>query len=158
MIGLTYGEHLVVWGLRRIVTERGPDSLLLAECQCAFSDEGGEGFRILCLFLVLLGRAARKTFEIGSPGSLVMTRDERRIVTLLAAAQIYTENDNRTLLDAHLEWLASAAHRSELAQATITLGALLAAHGHWFFLPAPPPPPLFGRCAHEQDQGPAALG
>lgn len=142
MIGLTYGEHLVVWGIRRIVTERGPDWLLFDECCCAFGeDEGGGAVKILCLFTCVLGRSARKILEVAAPGTLAMTCDERRILTLVAAAQICTQDNDRTLFDAHLRWLASPVHRPALAQAVRTLGALLAAHGHWFSLPAAAAPP-----------------
>ncbi len=153
MIGLTYGEQLIVWGLRRIVTERGPDGLLLDECYGAFGGDGDEALRTLCLFLCLLGHSARQIFEIGSPGLLVMTRDESRILTLLAAAQRCAEAGDLTLLDAHLRWLAPTAHRPPLAQVSLALGNLLAAHGHWLSLPAAAaPPPRRALAGHAGDR------
>ena len=136
MIGLSYGEHLIVWGLRRVVTEHGPDGLLLDECHAAFSDDGDEALRALCLFLCLLGRAARRPIQIGTPGTLAVTWDESRILTLLAAAQRWAEDGDQARVDAHLQWLAPPAHRQALAQVTLALGSLLAAHGHFLALPA----------------------
>jgi len=135
MVGLTYGEHLIVWGLRRVVTESGPDGLLLDECCCAFSDDGDEALRMLCLFLCMLGRSARRPFEIGAPGALAVTRDENRILMLLAAAQRWAENGDQALVDAHLLWLAAPEHRPALAQVTLALGNLLAAHGYVLAIP-----------------------
>jgi hypothetical protein len=145
MIGLTYGEHLIIWGLRRIVTWRGADGLFLDECLYAFGDDGADAVGTFCVFLRLLGRAAWKTFEIGPPGALALTRDERQILTLLAAAQMDDdsggkESGGQARLDAHLRWIAAPVHRAALAQATLSLAQLLAAHGHRFPLDAPSGP------------------
>jgi hypothetical protein len=139
MIGLSYGEHLIVWGLRRVVAAHGPDGQLLDECHAAFSDDGDEAMRALCLFLCLLGRAARRPIQIGTPGTLAVTWDEGRILTFLAAAQRWAEGDGPARVDAHLQWLAPPAHRPALAQVSLALGNLLAAHGHFFSLPADAP-------------------
>jgi hypothetical protein len=131
MVGLTYGEHLMIWGLRRIVTGRGVDGLFLDECRHAFGDDGADAAGGICLFLCLLGRSARRVFEIGSPGALVLTRDERQILTLLAAAQADDEAGDQIRLQAHLRWVATPAHRPALVRATMALARLLAVHGHW---------------------------
>lgn len=136
MLGLNYGAHLIIWGLRRVVTAHGPDGFLLDECHCAFSEDGDEAMRALCLFLCLMGRAARRPIQIGTPGTLAVTWDENRILTLLAAAQKWAEDGDQARVDAHLQWLASPAQRPALAQVTLALGQLLAAHGHFLSLPA----------------------
>ncbi len=136
MVGLNYGEHFIVWGLRRVVTEHGPDGLLLDECHAACGNDGDEAMRALCLFLCLLGRAARRPVQIGTPGTLAVTWDENRILTLLAAAQRCTEDAGPARVDAHLQFLALPAHRPVLAQVALALGGLLAAHGHFLPLPA----------------------
>jgi hypothetical protein len=134
MVGLTYGEHLMIWGLRRIVTGRGVDDLFLDECRHAFGADGPEAMGAVCVFLCLLGRSARRAFEIAPPGALTLTRDERRILTLLAAAQA----EDGAWLEAHLRWLAAPVHRTALATATISLARLLAEHGPWVSPGAPP--------------------
>ncbi len=131
MIGLTYGEHLMVWGLRRIVTARSADDLLRDEFSYAFADDGGDAMGTFCAFLCLLGRSARRTLEIGLPGSLVLTGHEHRILTLLAAAQRDEAEGGPVLLGAHLQWLTTPANRTTLTQATLSLARLLACHGHW---------------------------
>ncbi len=136
MIGLTYGEHLMVWGMRRIVTGRGVDGLFLDECRHAFSTDGEDAAGAVCVFLCLLGRSARQVFEIAPPGALTLTRDERRILTLLAAAQA----EDPVLLDAHLRWVSVPGYRPALAEAAVTLGRLLAEHGH-FLSPGTPGTP-----------------
>ncbi len=136
MIGLTYGEHLIVWGMRRIVTGQGVDGLFLDECRHAFDTDGVEAAGALCVFLCLLGRSARRAFEIAPPGALALTRDERRILTLLAAAQA----DDAAWLNAHLRWTSTPGTRPALTEAAVTLGRLLADHGH-FLSPGTPGAP-----------------
>jgi hypothetical protein len=136
MVGLNYGEHFIIWGLRRVVTEHGPDGLLLDECYAACGNEGDEAMRALCLFLCLLGRAARRPVQIGTPGTLAVTWDESRILTLLAAAQRCSQEGDQARVDAHLQFLALPAHRPVLAEVTLTLASLLATHGHLLSLPA----------------------
>src|ERR1700709_2527811 len=87
MLGLNCAEQFIVWSIRRIVTERGPDAQLLDECEAMFGEDSESGFRVLSLFLGLLGRAARRSFLIGAPGLMAVTWSEKAILALLAAAQ-----------------------------------------------------------------------
>ena len=57
---------------------------------------------------------------------MLVTPDEQRILTLLAAAQL----SDRALLDAHLLWLAACDHRPAFRRLTLAWAQLLAAHGH----------------------------
>jgi hypothetical protein len=154
LAGLSSGEHLIVCGLRRVVMECGPDSVLLDECYAAFAEDGDEAMRALCLFLCVLGRAARRMLEIGAPGAAYVTWDEGRILTLLAAAQKWAEEGDGLLADAHLQWLAAPEHRPALAQSALALSGLLAMHGHFLSLPAAVAPPEVG---WSQDQSLARL-
>ena len=130
MMGLSYGEQLVVWGIRKIVGGKGSDPDLLTEFQAAFGSEGEEGLRIFCSFFRLLGQAARKPYEIAPPGSLQVLPDERRMLTLIAAAQRSVTSGDPALLQAHLLWLAAADHRPALARIAQAFASLLQLHGH----------------------------
>jgi hypothetical protein len=126
MLGLNCAEQFIVWSIRRIVTERGPDARLLDECESMFGEESEIGFRVLSVFLGLLGRAARRSFLIGTPELMAITWSEKAILALLAAAQF----GDGELLAAHLRLLAKPAVQAELAVAAGALAGLLAQSGH----------------------------
>ena len=143
MMGLSHGEQLVIWGIRKIVVRQGVDPDLPAEFQAAFGGESEEGLQIFCSFFRLLGQAARRPYEIALPCTLLVTLDEQRILTLLAAAQLGEASGDLTLFESHLLWLAGADHRPALSRITLIFARLLAAHGH--------------RIAMAQDLAPPAL-
>ena len=130
MMGLVYAEQLVLWGIRKIVVQQGLDADLPAEFQAAFGGDGDDGLRIFCSFFRLLGHAARKPYEIAPPSTLRVTQDERRILTLLAAAQLAVASGDHGLFEAHLLWISAYDHRPALSRVTLAFATLLAEHGH----------------------------
>src|SRR5580765_6944379 len=58
VLGLTYGEHLLLWTLRRLVARRGSCPLIAHEFTKVFGEDGEETLSILRIFLGLLGTAA----------------------------------------------------------------------------------------------------
>jgi hypothetical protein len=124
VLGLTYGEHLLVWTLRRLVARRGSCPLIAHEFTEVFGEDGEETLSILRIFLGLLGTAARRRLSFGHPGWPGVTSDEQRLLSLIAAAQA----ENAALLEAHLAWLARMEARRPLALATRGLAAAFAEH------------------------------
>ena len=84
------------------------------------------------LRLRALAYASRRRLHVGSPGCTMLTRDERQLLTLIAAAQA----EDGARFEAHLRWLARAERRCGLAIAARALGAALAAHDLHLSLPA----------------------
>jgi len=124
VLGLTYGEHLLLWTLRRLVARRGSCPLIAHEFTEVFGEDGEETLSILRIFLSLLGTAARRRLSFGHPGWPGVTSDEQRLLSLISAAQV----DNAALLEAHLAWLARIEARRPLALATRGLAAAFAEH------------------------------
>jgi hypothetical protein len=124
VLGLTYGEHLLVWTLRRLVARRGSCPLIAHEFTEVFGEDGEETLSILRIFLGLLGTAARRRLSFGHPGWPGVTSDEQRLLSLISAAQV----ENAALLEAHLAWLARIEARRPLALATRGLAAAFAEH------------------------------
>jgi hypothetical protein len=133
MFALSDSEHLLVWTWRRIAAGRGDCPLIPREFTRACGEDAAEVFVTFCTFLRALGCASRRLLRVGPPGSATLTRDERQLLSVIAAAQ--AGDDARG--EAHLRWLARAELRHALAIAANALGAALAAHGHW--LPQPDP-------------------
>ena len=50
MMGLSHGEQLVVWAIRKIVAQQGVDPNLPAEFEAAFGAQGEEGLQIFSAF------------------------------------------------------------------------------------------------------------
>jgi len=119
-----YPEHLLVWTWRRIATGRAGCPLIAAEFTDACGDDAGEVFATFCTFLRALAHSGRGGLRVGPPGCRAITADERRLLTLIAAAQ----TNERTLFAAHLCWLARAEHREALALAARALAAAFAAN------------------------------
>jgi hypothetical protein len=117
-----YPEHLLVWSWRRIATGRTCCPLMMDEFAAACGEDGPEVFATFCTFLKALAVASRKQFIIGAPGCVVITADERQVLTLLAAAQTQTP----ALLEAHLRWIAIPEKRHVLEIATGALARALA--------------------------------
>ena len=133
MFALSDSEHLLVWTWRRIAAGRGDCPLIPREFARACGEDAAEVFVTFSTFLRALGCASRRLLRVGAPGSASLTRDERQLLSVIAAAQA----GDAVRGEAHLRWLARAALRHALANAANALGAALAAHGHW--LPQPDP-------------------
>jgi hypothetical protein len=85
--GFGYGEHLLVWSWRRIVTGRVQCPVMAQEFADACSSDAGEVFLILCTFLKALTFASRRQLALRAPDPFGVASDERQVLTLLAAAQ-----------------------------------------------------------------------
>jgi hypothetical protein len=127
LLGVTYGEHLLVWTLRRLVARRGACPLILREFSEACGEDAEEVLSILRIFLGLLGYAARRRVAFGPPGWPGLTGDERRLLSLMAAAQA----EDGPLFEAHLSWLARREARRPLGLAARGLAAAFAEHRLW---------------------------
>ncbi|HTH96788.1 MAG TPA: hypothetical protein VL574_05180 [Stellaceae bacterium] len=134
-LGLSLGEHLVVWALRRLVARRGLDQLTMME----FKELCGPGApQVLATFqgfLAIAGHASRHPVNVGYPGYVGLTMDERHLVALLSAAQA-GETDR---FSAHLRFMSRPETREDLGIAANGLAAIFAAHGLEFGPPAMPP-------------------
>jgi len=108
--GLGYGEHLLVWSWRRIVTGRIHCPVMAQEFADACGSDAGEVFLTLCTFLKALAFASRRQLVIRAPDPFGVTSDERQVLTLLAAAQ----SEDHSLFQAHLRWLAPPERRRGL--------------------------------------------
>jgi hypothetical protein len=124
-LGLTQGEHLMIWTLRRLVARKGLCPLTLME----FTEICGEGappvLAIFQSFLGIAGQASRRHVSVGYPGYVGLTADERNMVALIGAAQ--AEAHER--LAAHLLWQAKPEARHDLGIAAQGLAKVFAAHG-----------------------------
>lgn len=129
-------EYLLVWAWRLVVTRRGHCPLLGKLFRDACGDGADEVSGALCTFLCALARTRRRRLEVNPPGCLTLSSDEKRMLGLLAAAQ----RDQRTLLDAHLCWIARPAQRHTLEQGARELAAALSARHLLLPVPACPVP------------------
>jgi len=124
ILALGYGEHLMVWSLRRLARQGYPCPLVEREFLDACGADGVETLATFRAFLGLLAYGGRRRLCVGHPGCLRLTGDERRLLALLAVAQ----TEDAAWLDAHLCWLVRVELRPRLAAAARALGAALAAH------------------------------
>jgi hypothetical protein len=124
LAGLTYGEHLLVWSWRKIVTGGADCPLIAREFSLSCGEDAGEVLATLYTFLQALVYAGRRRLEVGYPGYASLTIDERQMLVLIAAAQ----RDDATSLETQLQILARAALRPALAIAARALGAALEEH------------------------------
>jgi hypothetical protein len=131
--GLTFGEHLLVWSWRKIVTGRGGCPLIAREFSLSCGEDASEVLATLYTFLQALAYAGRRRLKVGYLGYTSLTTNERKMLVLIATAQ----RDDPASLEAHLQILARAALRPALAIAARALGAALDEHDLRLPLPAP---------------------
>lgn len=119
---LGHGERMAVWTLRWLVD--GPQSC--GRLAATFWGDASLADTAPVLRQVMAARLA-------CAGSLSLTRDERRMLRALTAAQA----EDEMLLDNSLYKIALDGQlRAGLARAVRSLAAILAAHGHWLRQPA----------------------
>ncbi len=134
--GSAYGEHLLVWSWRRIVSGRIHCPVMAQEFADACGKAGGEVFRALCSFLEVLAFASRRRLLFCAPDPFGVTADERQVLTLLAAAQ----TEEHALFEAHMRWLTQPKRRRELQAAAQALASVLKANNLPLALPQPAMP------------------
>lgn len=150
LLRLTSSEHLLLWCLRTVV-QRGEDAEIHEGIVGAFEGEGEETARALYRFLFLLGLGARRPIVMEAPGCLRVTSDERRLLALLALAQLDIRTGSRDTgareeapeptriaLAAHLDWLVRGQVAAPAAAAARLLAHALLEQDHR--LPAPEAP------------------
>src|ERR1700735_5640329 len=118
-------EHLLVWSWRRMAMAGTSCPLLAREFSILCGGEAGEVLATFDTFLRALAYSSRRRMQLGHPGCVAVTRDERQMLALVAAAQAH----DRVRLEAHLCWLARPELRRALEIAALALGDALGAHG-----------------------------
>lgn len=157
LLRLTSSEHLLLWCLRTVV-QRGEDAEIHEGIVGAFEGEGEETARALYRFLFLLGLGARRPIVMEAPGCLRVTGDERRLLALLALAQLDIRTGSRdtgsrdtgareeapeptrTALAAHLDWLVRGQVAAPAAAAARLLAHALLEQDHRLPIPEAPAP------------------
>jgi hypothetical protein len=119
------------------------------EFRDACGEDGPEVLFTFCTFLQALGFASRRHIVIGTPGSRVVTADERQVLTLIAAAQTQTS----ALFEAHLRWLTRPQQRHVLQIATSALAAALHANHLYLALPELDAPTRAHRISPSRNRG-----
>jgi hypothetical protein len=122
--GLSYGEQLLLWSLRRLATQGHPSPLVTREFTDACGADAAEVLTTFRAFLGVLAFGGRRRLSVGHPGCLQLTCDERRLLSLIAIAQ----DGDDAWLDAHLCWLVRGELKRQLALAARALAAELADH------------------------------
>jgi hypothetical protein len=116
-----YGGHLLVWSWRRIASGRAHCPVMARQFARACGEDAAEVLLTFHTFLKALAFAARRQLAIGAPCALAITPDERRILTLIAAAQAEMPG----LFEAHLRALARPERRHVLQLAAGALATAL---------------------------------
>ncbi len=124
VLGLRYGEHLLVWTLRRQVAVGTACPVLRREFAATCGADSTEVLSMVRICLDVLIRGARHRLVIGHPGACHLTGDERQVLNLVSAAQ---DNDHPRR-DALLCWLMRADLRQQATAAIEMLAAMFAAH------------------------------
>jgi hypothetical protein len=136
---LGYGEHLIVWGFRALVSGRGDCPVVAREFRQACGDLAGETRAALTVFVQQLAVQGRRPVTLAPPGCLTLTRDEQLVAAVFAAAQA----QDQARLDAHLTWLLAGPPGQPFAAAARAVAQALALNGHALRLcpiAAPPAP------------------
>ncbi len=140
-MGSGYGEHLLVWSWRRIASGRGHCPVLAKEFADACGEDANEVLLTFSTFLKAWAFASRRQLVIGAPDAFTVSPDERRALSLLAAAQA----EEPAMLEAHLRWIASPDKRSTLAIAAGALATALSANDIRLALPTAERPTVSAR-------------
>lgn len=129
--GAGHCQQLLVRSWRLIMAQGVECPLVAHEFKCACGANTEEVLGAFCTFLCALALAQRRCLEVNPPGTRVLTCDERRMLTLVAAAQ----NRHPALLQAHLLWLARRGLRRVLEKSVQELAGVLSVNRLWVGLP-----------------------
>jgi hypothetical protein len=132
VLGLSYGEHVLVWSLRRMAAGRAACPLIAREFAGACGAEAERALAAFGLFFATLARAGRRRLVVAPPGTIGLSSDERLLLAVFASAQAGAA----ARLRAHLAWLARADEAPRLETAATIVGMALALNGHRLPLPA----------------------
>lgn len=125
---LGFSEHLVVWTFRAFASGRLDCPMVVGAWREGGTGAAGEeAWRLMTIFAREVGTGGRREIVIGTPGLLMVTRDEQLLLALLSAAS--REDESR--MAAHLRWLMAAAPSPQLLASGLAAGAALKATGYW---------------------------
>ena len=123
--GQLCAAHLLVWTWRKLVVGHDDCPVLTREYE-RFAGPEAEGLlSAFTNFLLVLGKACRRTLVIGQPYCAGITADEERMLRLIAAAQC----GDGVLLWAHLAWLARREYQDDVRLAAVRLADALSEAG-----------------------------
>jgi hypothetical protein len=131
--GLSLAERMLICGLRRMASggDRCPATRReFAETLGPLAEDALAAFR--CFFWTLAA-FGRRRLAVSFPGAGAVSRDERLLLAVFAAAQAGAADR----LSAHLRFLAGGADHRFLAATATVVGKALAAAGHHLTLPPP---------------------
>ena len=75
VLGLNYGEHLLIWALRRLAVRPEVCRVVEREFGDACREDAAEVLGTLRVFIGTLSYTARRRISIGHPGSFGLTAD-----------------------------------------------------------------------------------
>jgi hypothetical protein len=133
LLGLSYGEHLLIWSMRRMASGRAGCPLIAREFADACGAEAEHVMAAFGFFFATLARAGRRRLMVSPPGCVGLSNDEQLILSVFAAAQTRAA----ARLRAHLAWLAPPQEEARLEAAATVVAAALALNGHRLSLPGP---------------------
>lgn len=116
-------DHLLLAAWRKIVVGQTDCPALALELSAACGVGATATHAAIMAFLTALAYAGRRRLRVGYPGCPGVTRDERQLLDLVAAAQEGAELE----VEAHLRWLTRAALRPAAVAATEALAEVLTA-------------------------------
>ena len=136
---LGFSEHLVVWTFRAFASGRLDCPMVVGAWREGGTGAAGEeAWRLMTIFAREVGTGGRREIVIGTPGLLMVTRDEQLLLALLSAASredesrmaAHLRNDN-VLISSLVRWLMAAAPSPQLLASGLAAGAALKATGYW---------------------------
>ena len=131
LASLRSAEQFLIWALRRMMLQRGPCPLLAREFTLLCGDEGPEALVAYHTLVRFLARNGRHRLAVGELALPRLTRDERQLLSLLAAVQA----SDAIRAEAHLRWLTATPMRQRIEAAARLAGDIFARHGQLFALP-----------------------
>lgn len=146
---LDYGEHMLLWTVRAVVTGRGDSPTVRREFEQGCGALATEARNALGVFVQQLAARGRRSICLAPPGCLSITRDEQLFLATFAAAQA----DDQGRFSAHFRWLAATPSTPPFFAAARVFTIALARRG--YHLRALPPR---GQMAEPQDNEAEARG
>jgi hypothetical protein len=133
VLGLSYGEHLLIWSIRRMATGRASCPLIAREFVDGCGAQAEQAMAAFAAFFAILARGGRRRLVVAPPGAVGLSTDERLLLAIFAAAQAGAA----ARLRAHLAWVARPQEQSRLEAAATVVAMALALNGHRLPFPAP---------------------
>jgi len=124
-------ERFLVERLRQFTQERGAAFGLSQQFGLRFGSDGIEALIAFQSLISLLVRNGRRRFMVGEFALPYLTRDERQMLSLLAAVQ----GEDAPCAKAHMSWLAPKSVHHQIETVAIHVGNVLSCHGQRLQLP-----------------------